>query len=108
MRYLKKSRRESEIETVETMIRMYCKAKHKTENLCRSCDNLVTYTNIKQEHCVFGESKPVCSQCQVHCYQTKEREEIKEIMRFAGPRMIFYHPVMAIDHFRLKNKHINS
>jgi hypothetical protein len=26
------------------------------------------------------------------------REKIKEIMRFSGPRMIFYHPIMAIRH----------
>jgi len=104
MLYLKKSRREREIETVETMIRMFCIVKHKTGNLCQSCEKLVTYTKIKQEHCPFGESKPVCSQCQVHCYQQKEREEIKEIMRFAGPRMIFRHPVMAVDHIILKRK----
>ena len=108
MRYLKKSRTEREIETVETMIRMFCSAMHKTENLCPSCDKLVTYTKIKQEHCPFGESKPVCSQCQVHCYQQEEREEIKEIMRFAGPRMIFRHPIMAMDHFRLTKKHTNT
>lgn len=98
MRYFKKSRKEREIETVETMIRMFCKAKHKKQNLCQSCHYLVTYTKIKQEDCPFGESKPVCSQCQVHCYRQKEREEIKEIMRFAGPRMMYRHPIMAIDH----------
>ena len=108
MRYLKKSRRAREIETVETMIRMFCKAKHKMGSLCPSCDYLVTDTKKKQELCPFGESKPVCSQCQVHCYQQKEREEIKKIMRFAGPRIIFRHPIMAMDHFRLKKKHTNT
>jgi hypothetical protein len=26
------------------------------------------------------------------------KEKIREVMRFSGPRMIFYHPVMAIRH----------
>lgn len=28
----------------------------------------------------------------------REREKIREVMRFSGPRMIFYHPVMAVRH----------
>jgi hypothetical protein len=26
------------------------------------------------------------------------REKIREVMRFSGPRMIFYHPITAIRH----------
>jgi hypothetical protein len=26
------------------------------------------------------------------------REKIREVMRFSGPRMMFYHPVMAVRH----------
>ena len=26
------------------------------------------------------------------------RQKIRAVMRFSGPRMIFYHPVMAIRH----------
>ena len=26
------------------------------------------------------------------------REKIKEVMRFSGPRMIFFHPVIALNH----------
>lgn len=28
----------------------------------------------------------------------REREKIREVMRFSGPRMIFHHPVAAIRH----------
>jgi hypothetical protein len=44
------------------------------------------------------ETKTFCSNCKVHCYKPEMREKIKEIMRFSGPRMIFYHPIMAIRH----------
>lgn len=31
------------------------------------------------------------------------REEIRRVMRFSGPRMLFYHPVQAIWHGERKN-----
>jgi hypothetical protein len=33
---------------------------------------------------VFGDNKPACKQCPVHCYQPAKREEMKQIMRWAG------------------------
>ena len=28
----------------------------------------------------------------------REREKIREVMRFSGPRMLFHHPVAAVRH----------
>ena len=39
-----------------------------------------------------------CRLCKVHCYRTDMRLKMKEIMRYSGPRMILYHPVIAIRH----------
>jgi hypothetical protein len=36
------------------------------------------------------------------------REKIREIMRFSGPRMIFYHPIMAIRHLIESKKEKNN
>lgn len=44
------------------------------------------------------EHKTFCSNCRVHCYKPEMREKIREVMRFSGPRMIFYHPVPAVYH----------
>ena len=44
------------------------------------------------------EDKPACKQCPVHCYQPKPREEMKVIMRWAGPRMLWHHPILAVRH----------
>ena len=50
------------------------------------------------------ENKTFCSNCKVHCYSPEMREEIKKVMRFSGPRMIAYHPVMAIRHVKETKK----
>ena len=46
----------------------------------------------------FMESKSFCSNCMVHCYSPDMRVKIKEVMRYSGPRIMFYHPVMCIQH----------
>ena len=50
------------------------------------------------EKCPFMESKTFCSNCRVHCYCPDMRAKIRMVMRFSGPRMLFYHPVLAIRH----------
>lgn len=47
---------------------------------------------------MFGEEKPACKQCPVHCYQPAKREEMKQIMRWAGPRMLWRHPILTVRH----------
>ena len=39
-----------------------------------------------------------CRRHEVHCYKPEMKERIRTIMRWAGPRMIIYHPVAAIRH----------
>lgn len=39
-----------------------------------------------------------CSQCRVHCYAPAQRQAIKDVMRYAGPRMLLSHPVMTVCH----------
>ena len=44
------------------------------------------------------ETKTFCSACKVHCYSKENKEKIRKVMRYAGPRMLLYHPVLAIKH----------
>jgi hypothetical protein len=93
------SKREREKRTVSLMISLYCKKKHgKHGGLCPECAALNEYAQMRSDKCPFMETKTFCSNCKVHCYKPEMREKIREIMRFSGPRMIFYHPVMAIRH----------
>lgn len=93
------NKREREKRTVARMIRLYCKKKHGTrEKLCPDCEALSQYAAQRSDKCPFMETKTFCSNCRVHCYKPEMREKIREVMRFSGPRMIFYHPIMAIRH----------
>lgn len=93
------NKREYEKEVVSQMIAIYCKKQHKTKNgLCKVCQELDTYAKQRSDKCPFMETKTFCSNCKVHCYKPEMREKIKAVMRFSGPRMVFYHPVTAVRH----------
>ena len=140
------SKIETEKQTVEAMIRLYCKGKkhREAENyrespncpsnpsnlsnqnspttpislispipanrssaprsplpvppLCPQCQALLDYAHKRLEHCKFGEDKPSCTRCPVHCYKPAMREQIRQVMRYSGPRMLLHDPIMAIRH----------
>lgn len=89
---------EKEKQIAEQMIRLYCRKKEKNEQLCPKCRELLAYAHARLSHCLFGEKKTTCRLCPVHCYKPKMKEQMREVMRYAGPRMLFYHPVAAIRH----------
>lgn len=100
-----KNRLEQEHETINTMIRMYCNHFHECEDdLCQECAELLEYTEKRLKFCSFGEDKPTCAKCPIHCYKSDMREKIRKIMRYAGPRMIYTHPIMGFRHLFKKLK----
>lgn len=94
----KLSRIEEEKQTIKQMIHFYCRHKEKNQTLCPACNELLKYAYQRLDHCPFGEQKKTCRQCPVHCYHPEKRQKIKEIMRFAGPRMIWHHPFWTLKH----------
>ena len=93
------SKREREKKMVSQMIVLYCRKNHGTKDtLCPECAALNLYARQRSDKCPFMETKTFCSNCKVHCYKPEMREKIRMVMRFSGPRMIFYHPVAAIRH----------
>ena len=56
------------------------------------------YARARSDKCPFMEEKTFCSNCKVHCYKPEMREKIRQVMAFAGPRMLFVHPGAAIRH----------
>lgn len=98
-------KREREKEVVSLMIKLYCNKNHQTkETICEGCRQLDEYAKLRSDKCPFMETKTFCSNCKVHCYKPEMREKIREVMRFSGPRMIFYHPVMALQHIMATKK----
>ncbi len=87
--------------TVEAMIRLYCKGRHgNAAGLCADCAALWDYVQRRLERCPFQENKPTCANCPIHCYQPALREQIQTVMRYAGPRMLWRHPILAVRHMR--------
>jgi hypothetical protein len=88
-----------ETKTVGVMIRMYCKKKHKPEgDLCEECRELKAYAQERLLKCLFQENKTPCGKCTSQCYGPEQKEKIREVMRYAGPRMMLRHPWLAIRH----------
>lgn len=93
-------RRNREFETIRAMLRLYCAARHHPDGggLCDACASLADYARARLERCPFGEEKPACANCRVHCYKPDMREQVRTVMRWAGPRMTWRHPILAILH----------
>jgi len=100
-----KTRLDREKKTIETMIYMYCKNTHDSKDeLCQDCSELFENAGERLRHCRFGENKPICEKCPIHCYKPDARENIQKVMRYAGPRMIYTHPIMGFRHLFKKMK----
>ena len=94
------AKRAREREVVTQMIAVYCRANHGAlrGQLCDECSELTEYASRRIERCPFMATKTFCSQCKVHCYAKQQRQAIKDVMRYAGPRMLLHHPLMTIHH----------
>lgn len=85
--------------TVEAMIGLFCRAQHGTSHgLCAECTALQDYARLRLEKCPFQADKTACAKCPVHCYRPAERQQIRAVMRYAGPRMLLRHPWLALLH----------
>ena len=89
---------EEEKAVVEQMIRLYCQKSEGHAELCTSCRELLDYAHSRLDRCRYGEDKPTCKKCPIHCYRPEMKERIRMVMRWAGPRMMCYHPLAAIRH----------
>lgn len=88
-----------EHQTIAKMTKIYCQHFHKVPYTnCQSCQAFVGYAEKKLDRCVYGQAKPACKNCPIHCYKPTEKQLAQQIMRFAGPKMLFKHPILAIKH----------
>lgn len=98
-----------ESKTLDVMLGIYCRDEHGQKGgLCLSCEDLLGYALSKLERCGYDEDKPPCSQCPVHCYKPDMRERIRQVMRYAGPRMIWTHPVLTVKHLMRRKSHAKT
>lgn len=96
-----------DLRTLAQFIRIYCRHKHEgveksafhlkdfdfaeiggsPPDLCPPCSRLLAHAFVKRAHCPFTP-KPACKHCQSHCYQPMYRQQIREVMRFSGRKLV--------------------
>ena len=101
-------RRSREKRTISQMVALYCAGNHPAcdrteaafcgEPVCPTCKAVDDYSVMRTERCRQMATKTSCDECPYHCYRPDEREHIRAVMRYAGPRMITKHPVAAVRH----------
>jgi hypothetical protein len=89
-----------ERKTIEVMSEIYCKDIHGLPNgqLCGECAAVRDYAFQRLSRCPYQEEKPTCANCPIHCYQKDMRVRVRQMMRYAGPKMLLRQPVLAIRH----------
>jgi len=98
-----------EYKTISAMVTIYCKAHHHADSIpCAECQSFLVYANEKLDRCPYGQIKPTCNKCPIHCYKSNRREQAKKIMRYAGPRMLLWHPILALKHIIGEQRSIPS
>ncbi len=102
-------KRQKEQYVVEEMIRLYCRKNHadgkrQAGQMCPACQELSAYAKERSRKCPFMEEKTFCANCKIHCYKPEMKEKIRQVMRFSGPRMLLYHPILAIWHLICSKK----
>jgi hypothetical protein len=97
----KAERLSRERHTIRVMSEIYCKGRHGTaRELCAECRELFDYAMQRIDKCPFQDDKPTCAKCPIHCYKPAMRERVRRMMRYSGPRMLIYHPALALLHYR--------
>ena len=100
-------KRALEAEVMSMMIGIYCRGHHHANrcaasesepSLCPDCRRLLTYAHSRIAACPRMDVKSFCSACPVHCYSREMRENVREVMRWSGPRMLLHHPLMTLRH----------
>ncbi len=96
-----------DLRTLAQFIRIYCRHKHEGAariepcirgfdlealrirklELCAPCAKLLAHAFVKRARCPYSP-KPACKHCQTHCYQPAYREQIREVMRFSGRKLV--------------------
>ena len=90
---------------VKLIIQIYSEGHDKKPlNENQKMQELLDYAYFRLDKCPFKDNKKFCSKCKVHCYKPEMRQQIKNVMRYAGPRMLFKHPILLFKHMLQKGE----
>jgi len=92
-------KQERERDSISKMITIYCNKHHNSgQNLCEDCTIISEYASKSISLCPYGAVKPVCGKCPSNCFRGDMHGKMVKIMRFAGPRMLYKHPILTVRH----------
>lgn len=100
-----------EKKTISKLMVIYCCDHHQCHemnrgaDLCMDCKEMEHYAYQKIDRCPFARKKPACSECKIHCYTKDRLTTMIEVMRYAGPRIVLKHPLLAVYHIWVKHKY---
>lgn len=91
-----------DIKLLGTFVEVYCQAKHRgavravvtlpadleARGLCPECTSFLEYAITRRLKCPLEAEKPTCKHCRIHCYDRLRREKVREIMSYAGRRLV--------------------
>ena len=97
---------EKDKNTIKQMVTLYCRHKLNMTKPNEEYQALIDYCSLRLDKCKWGEKKMACKNCPVHCYKPEMRQRMQSVMRYAGPRMLLYHPIAAIRHLMEETGHL--
>lgn len=96
----------TEFKTIQAMVQIYCRDHHHGQTPCTQCQDFLQYAFTRLDRCPYGEDKPTCRVCPIHCYKADYKLRSQQIMRYAGPRMLLRHPILALRHLLAERRPI--
>jgi hypothetical protein len=96
------SRQKKDIRLIGKFVEVYCSGKHEKSVrksvvlpsglaeriICPDCEAFFEYAVTKRMRCPLEAEKPTCKHCRIHCYDKQRREKVREIMSYAGRRLM--------------------
>lgn len=67
--------------------------------VCADCAAFMAYAISKRLKCPLEAEKPTCKHCRVHCYDKARREKVREIMSYAGRKLMMRGRVDYLWHY---------
>ena len=91
-----------DIRLLGKFIEVYCDGRHVNSDrsavslpedlgersLCPECAAFLEYAVTKRIKCPLEAEKPTCKHCRIHCYDKPRREKVREIMGYAGRKLM--------------------
>ncbi len=91
-----------DIRLIGKFVEVYCAGKHhaaervtitlpaglRERSICKECSSFLEYAVAKRLKCPLEADKPTCKHCRIHCYDKPHREKVREIMSYAGRKLM--------------------